>query len=272
MAITTLAGIRSGLVMPTNYSKNAGFAATVAGRCQSSFYLAAGITPVAAAPTPGLAGEALTSYAGQIQIPSASNTTYLAGGSIYNSVAGARGIYMLCDRLWHNSGFTITLGGIAQTVNSLAWPARDKNNSTNGEGVYIGVEVSTATGTGTPTLSMSYTNSAGTAGRTSSNIILTVASANIGAFYTLGLQAGDIGVQSIQTFTLSATWTSGVIHLVAFRPIAMYNTRADGLGGNELDYLHNGLIPLPDNIVPFLLYQGGSTPPRPQMRFKWAQG
>lgn len=272
MAITTLAGIESGKVMPTRFSKNISFPNGVAGRAQSTFYVAGGIPAAAVAPTPGLAGAALTSYAGQIAAPAASNTTYLAGVKIYNSVAGARAAHIICDRLWHNSGFTITLAGTAQTVNSVTWPARDINGSTNGDGVYIGVEVSGATGTGTPVISVSYTNSAGTAGRTGSNIILTTASAVQSSFYTIDLQAGDTGVRSVQTLTLSATWTSGTIHLVAFRPIAVVTPRGDGMAGVDFDYLHNGLIALPDNVVPFVLWQGGATGPRSQLLLEWAQG
>ena len=85
--------------------------------------------------------------------------------------------------------------------------------------MYIAVEVSALVGAGVPAFSMSYTNSAGTAGRTGAGIIAGVASSGAGSWYLMGLDAGDVGVRSIQTFTLSATWTSGTIALVAFRPI-----------------------------------------------------
>lgn len=271
MAITTLAGIRSGLVMPTRFSKNGSMPTGVAGRAQSGFYVTGATPEAAAAPTPGLAGEALTSYAGQIGVPTASGTAYLAGVKVLNGTSGNRPLYLLCDRLWHNSGFTITSTS-AQTVNSVAFPARDRDGSTNGDGVYIGVEVSTTTGLGTPTITVSYTNQAGTAGRTGTNIMATIASAAIGSFYTIKLQAGDTGVRSVQTLTLSATWTSGVIHLVAYRPIAAVTTRGECLSGVDFDYIHNGLIPVQNNMVPFLLYQGGATAPKPQLLLNWAQG
>jgi hypothetical protein len=272
MAITTLAGIRTGTVQPTRYMKNAAFNTLAAHRHQSSFYLSGGDPAAATAPAPGLAGAALTSYAGQILVPSASNTTYLSNFSAYDGPSGtARGQMLLCDRLWHNSGINITLN-TAQTINSVAWPARDINNSTNGDGVFIGVEVRVATGAGTPTLTLSYTNQAGTAGRTGTNIIATVASAGIGSFYVLGLQAGDTGVRSIQTYTQSATWTSGTIHLVAFRIMAVVPLRGAGIPGNDHDYTHLGLNAQPDNTVPFLLFQGAGGPPRTQCEFGWAQG
>jgi hypothetical protein len=142
---------------------------------------------------------------------------------------------VIADRLWHNSGLVMN-STTAQTINSVAWPARDINQSTNGEGVYIGFEITTNAGAGTPTFSMSYTNSAGVSGRTSNNIIAVVASSNAGFMYVMGLQAGDTGVRSIQSFTLSASMTSGVAHLVAFRPLTFtqhYNVQGQSGQGWE---------------------------------------
>jgi hypothetical protein len=114
----------------------------------------------------------------------------------------------------------------AQTLNTTALPSRsptsgtDDTPSANGYGIYAGVEVSATTGAGTPTFTLSYTNSANTASRTATNTDATVATSIAGSFYRIGLQAGDVGVRSVQTMTLSATWTSGNIALVLYRPIA----------------------------------------------------
>ena len=226
----------------------------VAGRPFSPFYLA-GIPGAAAAPSPGLAGAALTTYAGQIPVPAASGNTHLAYFQCTSS-AQAGGV-ILADRLWHNSGFTITIA-TAQTVNSVAWPARDKNASTNGVGVYLGVEVSAATGAGTPTITVSYTNSAGTAGRTGTNSVATVATSAAGTFYPIGLQAGDTGVRSVQTLTLSATWTSGTIHLVAYRPIMPLGLSAAGIP-SSINAVTGNLARIYDNSVPMLIYRPQTT-------------
>lgn len=248
MAITTLDGALAGMKPPEYYSK-AATGTLVAGRPFSPLYLA-GVPGAAVAPTPGLSGAALTSYAGQIPIPAASGNTYLSRFSGISSAQG--GILLLCDRLWHNSGFTIT-ATTAQTVNSVAFPARDKNGTTGGDGVILGVEVSAATGAGTPTITVSYTNQAGTAGRTGTNSVATVASSAAGTFYPIGLNAGDTGVRSVQTLTLSATWTSGTIHLVAYRVLATLELGAAGQP-NAVDALTSGLPRLYDTSVPFLLY------------------
>lgn len=248
MAITTLDGALAGMKPPEYYSK-AATGALVAGRPFSPLYLA-GVPGAAVAPTPGLSGAALTSYAGQIPIPAASGNTHLSRFSGISSYQG--GILLLCDRLWHNSDFTIT-ATTAQTVNSVGFPARDKNGTTDGDGVILGVEVSAATGAGTPTITVSYTNQAGTAGRTGTNSVATVASSAAGTFYPIGLNAGDTGVRSVQTLTLSATWTSGTIHLVAYRVLATLELSAAGLP-NAVDALTSGLPRLYDTSVPFLLY------------------
>lgn len=253
MAITTIDGIIAGAKPPKPYWKSLS-GALVAGRPFSPFYTA-GIPGAAVAPSPGMAGAALTSYAGQIPFPSiASGKRYL---SRFIGQATVPGTLLLCDRLWHNSGITITSTS-AQTINSAAWPARDSNAATSGEDILIGLEVSAATGAGTPTLTLSYTNSAGTSGKTATNAVATVASSAIGTFYPFSLAAGDVGVQSIQTYTQSATWTSGTVHLVAYRILAALELNNNNTG-NAIDALTGGFPELFADTVPFLLFIPSTT-------------
>jgi hypothetical protein len=255
MSITTLDGVIAGRKPPQIYAKSA-TPTLVAGRPHSLFYLN-GQPGAAVAPTPGLAGAALTTYGGQIPEPAP-----VGGQSIYldrfsGVSSGQGGVLMLCDRLWHNSGFVVTTT-TAQTINSVAFPARDINASTNGAGVYIGLEVTTATGAGASVLSMSYTNEAGTAGRTSAPINSYVASSAIGAFYQMGLAAGDNGVRSIQTFTSSVSMTSGAVSLVAYRPLAVLELSAAGIP-NAIDAVTGSLPLIHDDTVPFLLWIPSNT-------------
>lgn len=253
MAITTIDGIIAGAKPPKPYYK-ALSGALVAGRPFSPFYTP-GIPGRAVAPSPGIAGAALTSYPGQISFPTiASGKRYL---SRFLGQATINGTLLLCDRLWHNSGITIT-SATAQTINSVAWPARDANAATSGEDVLIGLEVSSVTGAGTPTLTLSYTNSAGTAGKTGVNTVATSASSAVGAFFPIGLAAGDVGVQSIQTYTQSATWTSGTVHLVAYRILAALELN-NANTGNAIDALTGGFPELFANTVPFLLFIPSTT-------------
>lgn len=254
MPITTLDGVLAGARPPITFMK-AVTPTLVAGRPQSLFYLA-GMPGAAVAPTPGLAGAALTSYAGQLPFsnPVSGQHSYLARLQGQATIAGT---LILADRLWHNSGLDLTLT-TAQTINSLAWPARDANGTSNGEQVLIGLEVTTATGSGTPTLTMTYTNQAGTTGRTATNVVATAATSPIGAFYPMGLQAGDTGVRSVQSFTLSATWTSGAASLVAYRELARLELTASNIPA-AIDAVTSGFPRLFDNTVPFLIFVPAGT-------------
>lgn len=225
-----------------------------AGRPHSLFYLA-GMPGAAAAPTPGAAGAALTSYAGQLLFgnPAAGNA-YLAR---FSAAATIPGQLLLCDRLWHNSGLSPT-NLSAQTVNSATWPARDASGSTNGDGVLVGVEVSAVMGSGTPTITMNYTNSAGTASRTATNILATAPSASVGSFFPIGLQAGDSGVRSIQDITLSVPWTSGTYHLVAYRTLARVDLAVANTPG-ALDAVTGGMPKAWNDTVPFLIFIPSTT-------------
>lgn len=251
MAITTLDQALAGMRAPEEFLKVG--AATVAGRFYSPLYVA-GRPGAAVAPTPGIAGAALTTYAGQIPWTNpVSGNSYLARFAASCNVAGQ---LLVCDRLWHNSGVSVTLT-TSQTINSVAWPARDRNGSTNGDGVLIGVEVSTVMGAGTPTWTMGYTNSAGTAGR---SIVTAAQSATmaVGSFIPIQLAAGDTGVRSIQTWQQSATMTSGVYHLVAYRVLARLPL-PNATPGDALDVIRGGFVRLYDNTVPFLLWMPSTT-------------
>lgn len=249
MAITTLDQLLAGMLPPASIVK-AATPTLVAGRPHSLFYIA-GAPGAAVAPTPGLAGASLTSYAGQIPFPAA-----VSGKNIYlarfQAQATGTGALVLCDRLWHNSGLSLTTT-TAQTINSVAWPARDADGTSNGNQVLIGLEVTTATGSGAPVFTMSYTSQNGTAGRTGTGILTGVASSAIGAFYPMGLAAGDTGVRSVQSFTLSATWTSGAASLVAYREIARLEITSSNVPA-AIDAITAGMPLMYDGSVPFLLF------------------
>lgn len=155
----------------------------------------------------------------------ASGSAYLysLSGTYGSTVQGA---LFIVDRIWHNGGFTITSTS-AQTITSPTWPSRcptsatDDTPSTSGHGVLLAVEVSAAAGAATPVITVSYTNSAGTASRTGTSILTSPSSPGLGTWLPIGLQSGDVGVQSVQSLTLSASWISGTINLVAYRIIGV---------------------------------------------------
>src|SRR5207249_2320160 len=116
MAIVTLDQLIAGMQPPEDFFK-VGISMKAAGIHYSPFYQT-GRPGAAVAPTPGLAGAALTTYAGQIPFtnPGAGNS-YLA--RLCAAVTSTAGTLILLDRLWHNSGITITTT-TGQTINSVA--------------------------------------------------------------------------------------------------------------------------------------------------------
>ena len=173
--------------------------------------------------TPGLAGRATDGTAaadgGCLPLVNpAAGGNYLVGYQAQGTVVQA---HVLHDVLWVNSGIVVTTT-TAQTVNSVAWPARDRDGSTNGYAVYIGILVTTATtnaGAITNT-TMSYTNQDGTAGRTATMTSFP-ATAVAGTIVWFQLAAGDFGVRSIQTVTLGTSYGGGAISLIAARRLAL---------------------------------------------------
>lgn len=248
MAITTIDGIIAGM-KPAQEILKVG-TATVIGRHLSLFYTA-GRPGTAAAPTPGLSGVALdNTLVGAIPFQNAASgdTAYLGRFSGGASVAGT---LILCDRLWHNSGIVVT-SAVTQTINSVPFPARDLNGAISGESVMIGVEVRTVMGAGTPTFSMNYTNSSGVSGR----IITTAAQPTTlpaNSFIPIELATGDTGVQSIQSWTQSATMTSGAYHLVAYRQIARLDVTTGGIGAS-IDAITSGFPMFYSGSSLFLLW------------------
>jgi hypothetical protein len=133
------------------------------------------------------------------------------------------------DVLWVNSGLVVTTT-TAQAIVTPALPARDVNGTTNGEGCMIALlftAASTLAAVGS-NLTVSYTNSAGVAGRTAtlSAVVGSQVPATpvIGTIVWFSLQAGDIGVKSIESITLGTSMLTGSISLMITRDILTVGT------------------------------------------------
>lgn len=254
MAITTLTGALAGFKPSESFVKvQAAIEAT--GVLASTVY-APGRPAAMVAPTPGLNGAALTSYAGQIPFTNpVSGNKYLGRFTMRSNQPGT---VLLCDRLWHNSGI-VSATLTAQAITFSGLPARDRDGTVNGADVMIGIECSTLTsnGAGIPGTVISYTNSNGDPGRTGT-MAAWPASAVVGTFVPFQLATGDVGVQSVESITLTTSYGTGVVHLVAYRVIAeMAIPTANVLA--ELDLVRLGLPRLYDNTVPFILWAPVST-------------
>jgi hypothetical protein len=159
------------------------------------------------------------------------------------------GTVLLCDRLWHNSGLSITSTS-PQAITPIAIPARDRDGTTNGVDVMVGLEHSTTSGAGTPTCTLTYTDSGAGGPNTSTFVGATTSQA--GTFYIWPLAAGNVGVRSVEQYQQSATWTSGAIHIVLFRVLAQLDLTAANVA-NSIDAITGGFVRLYDNTVPFIV-------------------
>lgn len=212
-------------------------AITVNGKGEYPSYNKASITTVAAGkfslgyiggtPSSLVFGTALTATAvtsatpgvlAPFTDPTAPATKNLMSAGIGSTVAA--GTFMIYDLLArYPLNGTVTSG----TFTSVTLPARDATGTTNGVGVLPMVVNATGTTASAVTLTLNYTNSAGTAGRSSAVTIVAGAQHRVlnDTFgWTYPLQAGDVGVRTIQSYTLSATATTTQIEVQLIRPLA----------------------------------------------------
>ena len=256
MAITSLDGVVAGGQPPVAWAKNV-TATLVAGRPTSLFTLA-GI-PGPGVPNTGLTGA---NYVSSTTVPNgilyhqdpSSGNSYLAR---FLAEASQAGTVLLCDRLWDCGPATASTS--SQTISQPTLPARDANGATAGFQVQLGIEVVAATSSSAAVVSVGYTNSAGTASRTGAFIDLpTAAVSAIGNFFRIGLQAGDQGVQSVQSVHFTTDWTSGTIALVAYRVLAVLEL-LNATVPSALNPITAGLPQLYNGVCPFIVFLPNTT-------------
>lgn len=190
-------------------------------------------------PDPGTVATSAETYTnttvGAVGQPDPVGSYYLVSASfaLHDSQAGggSGAALVLIDRL-------VTVGGLvgnvitAQTVNTPSLP-----RYTTGAGVWAMVEGFGNSGSA-GNVTMSYTNQAGTASRTSKAIGFT---AGQNSARIIPLQATDTGVRSVQSATLTAsTGTAGNWGITLFRPITFLPLAA-GYENYERTVLNGGI-------------------------------
>lgn len=153
------------------------------------------------------------------------DTKHLLNASAITAVAtGVPSQLMLVDMQGYYPGINMNLP-TSQTL--LGTPTL---RYASGAGIRASLVVTATTGATAHNLSMSYTNQAGTAGRTLPVTVSCTASAitphithagtganNYGPF--LPLASGDTGIQSVQSVQLSAASLAGTAALVLYKPL-----------------------------------------------------
>lgn len=158
-------------------------------------------------------------------LPSAGLITAVDG------VIAAPGFVCIWDLLWHGFATGATAGVASTFTGQPSLPARDINASSNGDGLWFVA----ASNQQSNTISGTYTNSVGTAGRSSGSV--SIAAARNGGLAIMPLAAGDAGVRKIESITpsINSDLWCGIARLVT-----RVNLRFAGANVNQAP---NGEVP-----------------------------
>ncbi len=146
------------------------------------------------------AGEVPTSYEWNgMNVPALAHDSAIIDFRLGSWERNNRGV--IYDLMWVGS---ITASSATITVNSPTLPARDLLGGTNGVNCHLVVWAQ-----GAITLTVSYTNSAGTAGQTATAVVTAT-----GGPLIFDLAAGDDGVRSVQSMTSTSATVAYRIAIV----------------------------------------------------------
>ena len=185
------------------------------------------------------------STAGCPVINFSSGTGYLSKVNFKSSVAGTLDVY---DMLWKGGAYSYA----AATTTLSAQPAISSRcpdytgGAAFGNNTEIWIEVVTAFVTGTAwQVNVTYTNQAGTTGRTAIISAAQAAAAlTLGKMFQIALAAGDSGVQKIESVIVTnggTAMTAGTFNVLILRPLAG-NLRVPLAGGGDAyDLLKTGM-------------------------------
>lgn len=176
---------------------------------------------------------------------------YLAGATIFSGVPAT--LY-LCDRVWSCSGFDASIF-TNQAIGSF--PALPRH--TTGEGLELWLEIYSGIGNTVSTITITYTNSDGVSGRTTSiaNPGSTLAA---GRMVPIPLAQGDSGVRSVQNVALStSTGTAGNFGLTLIKRHACFSATVAGMDFGY-DFEELGMPDIADEAALMLLqFSTGAT-------------
>lgn len=178
----------------------------------------------------------------------ASATGYISKVEFGSSVASRVALF---DRVFVAGAYAFNAATTLATQPSYAarLPSTDYN------GLEIWIEAVTAF-TGNPSVAVTYTNSAGTAGRTTGTFA-TGSALTLGRCMQLPLQAGDSGVQKIESVTATVA-TVGTFNVMVLRPLWAGRVKIAN-DGDLHDLLRTGLPQIYDTSALYMLVAADST-------------
>lgn len=135
------------------------------------------------------------------------------------SIGHTGGGLLLVDFLNQQGG----LSGTSVSTQTTNLPTAALTRFTSGDGVLAAIEIYTAVGSTASFFTCSYTNQAGTSGRTSKATRIGTSNYNAASrFLIMSLADGDTGVRSVESLTLSGTTgTAGNFGITLFKPLAI---------------------------------------------------
>lgn len=263
MAITTESGLLTGLAVgPQMAYLKLGITSKGAGTF-SSLWTATGQPGAGAAPASPTTGVVPTSAtAGAMTFSNPTSPALSYAGKLALSTT-AQSYFTLYDRLWHVSGISATL----TTAQNITFPGLTR--WTTGDQVELWVEIYTAT-TAAATATISYTNQAGTSGR--STTVAIPAATIAGQMVPVPLASGDTGVRAVASTTLSGSLTAGNWGLTMVRDVASLSIPSANMGVfmNAYDL---GMMQIADNAcLTWLCLNSAATTPSITGELVIAQG
>ena len=172
------------------------------------------------------------------------------------------GVFLLYDRLFHIGGLSGTSTASQAVQGAVPSPVLTRN--TGGAGNMAFYEIYTIIGVTSTTLTMTYVNQAGTGSRTSTINIGATNFREVTRMQRIPLQAGDSGIQAINSVQLTATTgTAGNFGITIGQPLAWIPVGGAGTMGWR-DYT-TGLpgIPVinPDACLALMFIPSAATAP-----------
>lgn len=230
--------------------QKAAFTGQGSGFYHSPLYVA-GLPGAGSVPSAGVNGTAVANArTGTILAPAAvaskSCELHLADFSAAANIGSA----FLIDRMWENSGLSVTSTS-SQAITPAALPLRSADGTANGLGVFFAIEVTASLGAATATATLTYTDSDGTAGKTATLTVPT--SCVAGTLLIFPWAAGGYGVRVPTAFQLSASLLSGSLSLVGGRRLGR-KLRAVNAHSPDAFGPADGGHPIPDGCAPQFVY------------------
>ncbi len=172
---------------------------------------------------------------------------YVSRFTFSSTVAGRLTLY---DRVWWGGQYDWNAGTV--TVTTPSYSSRLPGGDFKGLQLWAAVHTALV---GTLTLTVTYTNQSGTTGRVATASF--IAAATLGRMLQLPLQAGDDGIQSIQSIQLAGA-TGGAVTLMILRYLAEGRVRSVN-DGDAQSMLETGLPIVNDTAALMLIATPDST-------------